>query len=158
MIKLSLLLFSFLLFAQDDFEIIEDFEDISEIDFRDPFESPDFNDSSNKSKKNNYIKPDTKGVSSSKAQTVLENPDNIIGIALDRIKVNGIFYSNRSKTALVADKRKSKNFVKVKEGMKISGKDIHLKQITKNALIFVEQITNVYGKAEFVETVIPISK
>lgn len=45
----------------------------------------------------------------------------------------------------------------IKEGMKIGKDRVELKAILPGGLIFVEKIINVYGQAEYLETVIPVS-
>lgn len=45
----------------------------------------------------------------------------------------------------------------IKEGMKLGRDQVELKAILPGGLIFVEKLINVYGQAEYLETVIPVS-
>ncbi len=132
------------------FSQTEVFEEILNLenpyDLRDPFKSPELGDGESKVKKKSRFEG---GVFTN------EIPGN--HIPLEKLVVHAIVYSKTNKKALVKEKGgRSKRMFVLREGMKIKRQDIVLKQILPKALLFVEEITNVYGQPEYVESVIPI--
>lgn len=128
----------------------EVFEEVLNIenpyDLRDPFKSPELGGGEDEVKKKTRFEG---GIFTN------ESPGN--HIPLEKLVVHAIVYSKANKKALVKAKgERSKKLYVLKEGMKIKRQDIVLKQILPKALLFVEEITNVYGQPEYVESVIPI--
>ncbi len=144
-----LLLLSFSISSQDDFEEILDFDE--SVDMRDPFESPDFDglEEESSSKKTSKVK---------KKLSKKNRKSEGLKLNLSKIEVKAIILASNNKRALVKNGKRGRELVTMTEGMKLAGRDITLKQILKKGLIFVEEITNVYGQKEYIETVIPISR
>ncbi len=139
-----------LLLSSYSFSQTQVFEEVLNLDnpydLRDPFKSPELGDGESKTKKKSRFE---NGVFTN------EIPGN--HIPLEKLAVHAIVYTKTNKKALVKEKGgRSKRLFVLREGMKIKRQEIVLKQILPKALLFVEEITNVYGQPEYVESVIPI--
>ena len=82
----------------------------------------------------------------------LSDPDEV---SLNDIKILGVVVGKNRRA--VANSAGKENFI-LKEGMTIQGGKVELKAIIPGGVIFVEQITNIYGQTEYLETIVPISK
>lgn len=87
---------------------------------------------------------------------IYTNVPNLDTITLDTVKVRGVLMGVNTR-ALIADKGNIKAVILAKEGDKINKGKVELKAILPRGVVFVEQITNVYGQFEYLETVVPIS-
>ncbi len=87
---------------------------------------------------------------------VFTNVPTLDSITLDTVKVRGVLMGSKTR-ALIADKSNINATILAKEGDKINKGKAELKAILPRGVIFVEQITNVYGQFEYIETVVPIS-
>jgi len=114
---------------------------------RDPFKSP-IPDK----------KPDSQSVyeKSSFKNGIYTNIPSLDTITLDTVKVRGVLMGVKTR-ALISDKGNINATILAKEGDKINKGKVELKAILPRGVVFVEQITNVYGQFEYLETVVPIS-
>jgi type IV pilus assembly protein PilP len=87
---------------------------------------------------------------------VFTNIPSLDLLNLDNIKVIGTLMGEGPRV-MVVSKDNLKSTVLMKEGDKIGSGKVELKAILPKGIIFVEQITNVYGQLEYLETVVPIS-
>lgn len=78
------------------------------------------------------------------------------GMEFNDLMIVGIL-SGKERRAIVKDGEQGKEFYTLKEGM-VLGDNIEVKAILPGGMVLVEKITNIYGEAEYIETVIPISK
>lgn len=83
---------------------------------------------------------------------IYTNLPNLAEITLDNIQVKGIIYGPRAVANIST--QGSMTSTPIREGEKIQQGTVTLKAILPRGLVFVEQITNVYGKPEYLETVI----
>ncbi len=87
---------------------------------------------------------------------VFTNIPSLESITLDTVKVRGVLMGGKTR-ALISDKGNVNATIVAKEGDKINNGKVELKAILPRGVVFVEQITNVYGQFEYLETVVPIS-
>jgi len=148
-LKVILLLFLITNIAHSQTDVFEEVLNLDNpYDLRDPFKSPDLGGGEKVTKKKSRYE---NGILTN------EIPGN--HIPLEKLIVHAIVFSKTNKKALVREKgARTKTLFALREGMKIKRQDIVLKQILPKALLFVEEITNVYGQPEYVESVIPISQ
>lgn len=112
------------------------------FELRDPFENPKFKSSKKVKRDQNFS-----GVWNDEKKLLMDvdiNNLNISGVLIGKerrilIDVGGVTY-------------------KLKEEDRLGPNGPTIKAILPGGMIVVEQITNIYGEAEFIETVIPISK
>lgn len=114
---------------------------------RDPFESPE-------QTKKKQVEQTTKKTELKNG--VYTNAITLDAITLDTVKVRGVLMGVKTR-ALIADKNNANATILAKEGDKINKGKVELKAILPRGVVFVEQITNVYGQFEYLETVVPIS-
>jgi Tfp pilus assembly protein PilP len=114
---------------------------------RDPFESPE-------QTKKKQVEQATKKTELKNG--VYTNAPTLESITLDTVKVRGVLMGAKTR-ALIADKSNMSATILAKEGDKINKGKVELKAILPRGVVFVEQITNVYGQFEYLETVVPIS-
>lgn len=77
-------------------------------------------------------------------------------ISIDKIKITGVLIG-KNRRVLIQTKAGKKPFT-FKEGETIGPSGPMIKAILPGGIILVEQIENIYGQPEYIETVIPISK
>lgn len=87
---------------------------------------------------------------------VFTNLPSLENVTLDTVRVMGVLMGEKPR-ALLADKGNLKATILAREGDKINKGKVELKAILPRGVVFVEQITNVYGQFEYLETVVPIS-
>ena len=87
---------------------------------------------------------------------VFTNTPTLESVTLDTVRVKGVLMGVKTR-ALIADKGNMNATILAKEGDKINKGKVELKAILPRGVVFVEQITNVYGQFEYLETVVPIS-
>lgn len=87
---------------------------------------------------------------------IFTNAPTLESLTLDTVRVKGVLMGVKTR-ALIADKGNMNATILAKEGDKINKGKEELKAILPRGVVFVEQITNVYGQIEYVETVVPIS-
>lgn len=87
---------------------------------------------------------------------IFTNMPTLDSVTLDTVRVMGVLMGEKPR-ALIADKGNLKATILAKEGDKINKGKVELKAILPRGVVFVEQITNVYGQFEYLETVVPIS-
>lgn len=117
------------------------------MNLRDPFKAPFLKKISEEQ---------ISSIKSSVRNGVFTNLPTADKITLDNIKVIGTLMGPEPR-AIVATKESPKNSLLLKEGDKIGSNKVELKAVLPRGLVFVEQITNVYGQIEFLETVVAIS-
>lgn len=117
------------------------------IKLRDPFKSP---------VPDKKTETETSYEKSSFKNGVFTNAPSLESITLDTVKVRGVLMGGKTR-ALIADKANVNATIMAKEGDKINKGKVELKAILPRGVVFVEQITNVYGQFEYLETVVPIS-
>jgi Tfp pilus assembly protein PilP len=116
------------------------------MDLRDPFKPP-FPDKTEKNESKLSIINGT-----------VSNSQKLESINLDTILVTGIvILSQTNRRAVVTTKGSSDSPVVIKEGDKIAEGKVTLKAIKEKTLLFIEEITNVYGQKEILETKVPLS-
>jgi Tfp pilus assembly protein PilP len=77
-------------------------------------------------------------------------------VAIEKIKITGVLIG-KNRRVLIETKVGKKAFT-FKEGETIGPNGPVIKAILPGGIILVEQIENIYGQPEYIETVIPISK
>lgn len=87
---------------------------------------------------------------------IFTNVPSLESITLDTVKVRGVLLGVKTRV-LISDKGNANATIVAKEGDKINKGKVELKAILPRGVVFVEQITNVYGQSEYLETVVPIS-
>lgn len=87
---------------------------------------------------------------------VYSNAASLEDFTLDTIRIRGVLLGEKTRV-LVSDRGSTNKTITAKEGDKINKGKVELKAILPRGVVFVEQITNVYGQFEYLETVIPIS-
>jgi type IV pilus assembly protein PilP len=118
------------------------------FELRDPFQAPKF-----KSESNKRTKQRSSGILEN--VPVLEQEFN-----LDSIVIVGILIGKERRVLVKVKQGKTegKEVYTLREGDKFGRNGAEIKAILPGGVILVEKITNVYGEAEFIETVVPISK
>ena len=111
---------------------------------RDPFQPPKFSTSGQKERRQ-------------KADGVWDYEEKLLkNIPIEKIKITGVLIGkNRRVIIRPGDDKKTFTF---KEGETIGPGGPEIKAILPGGIILVEQINNIYGQPEYIETVIPISK
>lgn len=123
------------------------------LELRDPFKSPPIRASKKESSstgQNSYVRTEG-GNYSNTAEVRLGDLD------IFTIKVVGVLIG-KERRAMVLPTPEATNPVIVKEGSKIGPDNAEVKAILPGGIVLVEQIINVYGQEEYLETVIPISR
>lgn len=116
------------------------------MELRDPFKPPHMG-SDDKSKKTSMI------------NGTYTNIQTLDSINLDNIVVTGIvILSNTNRRAIITSKGSSDTPIVIQEGQKIADGKVQLKAIFEKNLHFIEEITNVYGQKEILETKVPLSE
>lgn len=111
---------------------------------RDPFQAPKLS-----TKKQQERKQRMKGVWDFE-QKLTED------VKLEEIKITGVLIgANRRAIMRIGNFKKPFTF---KEGDKLGPNGPEIRAILPGGIILVEQINNIYGEPEYIETVIPISK
>lgn len=140
-----LMLFSGLVFAQDNVEKIFDKKTKIEnpLDLRDPFRAP-------------VMKRERRdGLTDQNIQT----PEEILqGINVADIIVHGVLIGKERRAYIKSKQKADVHPVLVKEGYRIGPDRVEVKAILPGGIILVEKMVNVYGQEEYLETVIPITK
>ncbi|MDH4469110.1 MAG: hypothetical protein QE271_13710 [Bacteriovoracaceae bacterium] len=119
------------------------------MDLRDPFKPPavETNDAKLKDKKTQII------------NGTYTNIQTLDSINLDNIVVTGVvILSKTNRRAIITSKSTSDAPLVIKEGEKIAEGKVQLKAIFEKSLHFIEEITNVYGQKEILETKVPLSE
>ena len=112
------------------------------FELRDPFQSPRF-----KSEKKIKRQERLSGVRD-------EQPRLQQDVTLDQLNITGVLIGKERRVLIDIGGQ----VYKFKEDETIGPSGPKIKAILPGGLILVEQITNIYGEAEYIETVIPISK
>ena len=147
-LRLAPLLFIFSAFGASQIEKI--FEKESSIkkpfEMRDPFQAPKLKTRQTKRRQE-------------QKNGVLNNiPALGEDVNIDSITVVGLLISGSRRAIIRLGNNETGQTYTLKEGDKIGRSGTVLKAILPGGVILVEEITNVYGEPEFIETVIPISK
>lgn len=123
------------------------------LDLRDPFKSPPVKagkKDSGTTTKGTYIRSEN-GEFSNTTEVRLSDLD------IFTIKVVGVLIG-KERRAMVLPSADATTPVIVKEGSKLGPDNAEVKAILPGGIVLVEQIINVYGQEEYLETVIPISR
>jgi len=112
------------------------------FELRDPFQTPKF-----KSEKKQKREERLSGIRD-------EEPKLRGDVPLDQIVITGVLIGKERRVLIQAV---GQTF-KMKEEDTIGPNGPKIKAILPGGIILVEQITNIYGEPEYIETVIPISK
>ncbi len=86
---------------------------------------------------------------------VFSNLPQIEDVPVDQIKITGVLVGSERR-AIAKIKDLPTSFI-LKEGMRIGAEKVEIKAILPGGVVLVEQVANVYGENEYVETIIPIS-
>ena len=116
------------------------------MDLRDPFKPPTL-ETKSQEKKTQII------------NGTYTNMQTLDSINLDNIVVTGIvILSQSNRRAVITSKISADAPLVIKEGEKIADGKVQLKAIFEKNLHFIEEITNVYGQKEILETKVPLSE
>jgi len=118
------------------------------MNLRDPFKSPSLR---------KKIEVEAAAKKTSFRNGVFTNMPSFELLNLDNLRIIGTLMGEGPRAIVVTKENLTQTFL-MKEGDKIGGGKVELKAILPKGIIFVEQITNVYGQLEYLETVIPISE
>jgi len=87
------------------------------------------------------------------------NAQTLESLNLDTIVVTGVvILSKTNRRAIISNKSTADAPIVIKEGDKIAEGKVTLKAIKEKTLLFIEEITNVYGQKEILETKVPLSE
>ena len=112
------------------------------FELRDPFQSPKFQSETTKKNKE-------------KSSGVMDNQVRLDGeVNLSEVKIVGVLIGKERRVVI---KVQEKGPYTLREGEKLGFNGPEIKAIMAGGIILVEQITNIYGEAEYIETIIPIS-
>ncbi|MBD64076.1 MAG: hypothetical protein CME62_02640 [Halobacteriovoraceae bacterium] len=112
------------------------------FELRDPFNAPKFQSANQQKRKKRF-----RGVWDNTPKL----PDDV---TLADIELTGVLIGANRRAVVQA----KGDTYKLKEGQKIGINGPELKAILPAGIILVEQITNIYGEIEYIETVVPISR
>ena len=109
---------------------------------RDPFQAPKFQSTATRQNREKF-------------SGVMDNQLRIEGeVKIEEVTIVGVLIGKERRVVLkVADKGP----YTLKEGEKIGYSGPEIKAILAGGIILVEQITNIYGEPEYIETIVPIS-
>ncbi len=115
---------------------------------RDPFKAPEQEGLKTLSAEEKKLQDRKKGIFTNKSTPPIAD--------INDLKIVGVLVG-KERMALAKIGKSGATFP-LKEGMRIGDDQIKLRAILPGGVVFVEEITNVYGQKEYLETVIPISK
>lgn len=113
------------------------------FELRDPFQPPRFKSDRAKKRKKEF---------SGKFERNVLRLDQEINLA--EIQIVGVLIGKKRRVMI----RFNKEVYTFSEGANLGSNGPEIKAILAGGIILVEQITNVYGEPEYIETVIPISR